>query len=190
MWVCELHKIVINAWLQRYCMLWQSEAWWYPLWKWSGVNDSPETVADQPPSFDTVLKYIQMREHFNHGWCWYYHLNCVCTCVPEKRRLPRNTRLDLLLYFRNNFPFIMSLKYYNILHLHTDLTMLQNCFSDFAVEYQFDCCATESSFAGDIGAIEIWLIDWLAVTAKCFIFPYSPFYVSFFASLSLSTSVN
>ena len=39
--------------------------------------------------------------------------------------------------------------------------MLQSCFIDFAVEHRFSCCANEPGFAGDIGAIEIWLIDWL-----------------------------
>ena len=32
---------------------------------------------------------------------------------------------------------------------------------NFAVEHWFGCRATEPGFAGDIGAIEIWLIDWL-----------------------------
>ena len=41
------------------------------------------------------------------------------------------------------------------------LLMLRNCFLDFAVEHWFGCRATESGFAGDIGAIEVWLIDWL-----------------------------
>ena len=29
------------------------------------------------------------------------------------------------------------------------------------VEHWFGCRATEPGFAGDIGAIEVWLIDWL-----------------------------
>ena len=41
------------------------------------------------------------------------------------------------------------------------LLMLRNCFLDFAVEHWFGCCATESGFTGDIGTIEVWLIDWL-----------------------------
>ena len=32
--------------------------------------------------------------------------------------------------------------------------------SNFTVEYRFGCRATEPGFPGDIGAIEIWLIDW------------------------------
>ena len=43
------------------------------------------------------------------------------------------------------------------------LLMLQNCFLDFAVEHWFGCRATEPGFAGDIDAIEVWLIDWLIV---------------------------
>ena len=39
--------------------------------------------------------------------------------------------------------------------------MLQNCFIDFAVEHEFGCGTTEPDYIGDIGAIEIWLIDWL-----------------------------
>ena len=41
------------------------------------------------------------------------------------------------------------------------LLMLWNRFLDFAVEHWFGCRATEPGFAGDIGAIEVWLIDWL-----------------------------
>ena len=40
------------------------------------------------------------------------------------------------------------------------LLMLRNCFVDFAVEHGFGCRATEPGFAGDIDAIEVWLIDW------------------------------
>ena len=36
-----------------------------------------------------------------------------------------------------------------------------NYVSKRAVEHWFGCRATEPSFAGDIGAIEVWLIDWL-----------------------------
>ena len=39
--------------------------------------------------------------------------------------------------------------------------MSRNCFLDFAVEHWFGCRATGPGFAGDIGAIEVWLIDWL-----------------------------
>ena len=39
--------------------------------------------------------------------------------------------------------------------------MLWNHFINFAVEHQFGCCATQSGYNRDIGAIEIWLIDWL-----------------------------
>ena len=41
--------------------------------------------------------------------------------------------------------------------------MLRNDFNDFAFEHRSGCCATEPGYAGDIGAIEIWLIDWLIV---------------------------
>ena len=39
--------------------------------------------------------------------------------------------------------------------------MLQNYFLDFAVEHWFGCRTIEPGYAGDIGAIEVWLIDWL-----------------------------
>ena len=41
------------------------------------------------------------------------------------------------------------------------IELWRNCFLDFAVEHWFVCRATEPGFAGDIGAIEVWLIDWL-----------------------------
>ena len=44
--------------------------------------------------------------------------------------------------------------------------MLRNCFFDFAVEHWFVCRATEPGFAGDIGDIEIWLIDRLICIYK------------------------
>ena len=39
--------------------------------------------------------------------------------------------------------------------------MLRSCFLDFAVEHWFGCRAAEPGFSGDIGALEVWLIDWL-----------------------------
>ena len=42
----------------------------------------------------------------------------------------------------------------------TCLLMLRNDFNDFAFEHRSSCCATEPGCAGDIGSIEIWLIDW------------------------------
>ena len=41
------------------------------------------------------------------------------------------------------------------------LSMLWNCFIDFALEYWFGYPANEPGFAGGIDTIEIWLIDWL-----------------------------
>ena len=41
------------------------------------------------------------------------------------------------------------------------LLMLRNNFNDFAFEHRSCCCATEPGYTGDIGVIEIWLIDWL-----------------------------
>ena len=38
--------------------------------------------------------------------------------------------------------------------------MSRNCFLDFAVEHWFGCRATEPGFTEDIGAMEVWLIDW------------------------------
>ena len=42
-----------------------------------------------------------------------------------------------------------------------DGLLILNCFIDFALENWFSCHATEPGFTGDIGSIEIWLIDWL-----------------------------
>ena len=39
--------------------------------------------------------------------------------------------------------------------------MLQNCFINIVVEHRIGCHAIEPDFAGNIGAIEMWLIDWL-----------------------------
>ena len=40
------------------------------------------------------------------------------------------------------------------------LLMLRNYFLDFAVEHWLGCRATEPGFAGDIGAIEVWLMTY------------------------------
>ena len=40
------------------------------------------------------------------------------------------------------------------------LFMLRNS-KNFVFEYRSGCCTTEPGYAGDIGDIEIWLIDWL-----------------------------
>ena len=37
--------------------------------------------------------------------------------------------------------------------------MFRNCFLGLAMEHWFVCVATEPGFAGDIGAIEVWLND-------------------------------
>ena len=47
--------------------------------------------------------------------------------------------------------------------------MLRNCLLDFFVEHWFGCRATEPGFAGDIGAIEVWLIDWLKIKRTKFL---------------------
>ena len=44
--------------------------------------------------------------------------------------------------------------------------MLWNCVIDFAVEHRIGCRTTEPSFAGDIGTIEIWSIDWSLVQCR------------------------
>ena len=45
------------------------------------------------------------------------------------------------------------------------LLMLRNCFLDCAVEHWFGCRTTEPGSTGDIGDIEVWLIDWLNWTS-------------------------
>ena len=45
------------------------------------------------------------------------------------------------------------------------LLMLRNCFLAFAVEHWLGCRGTEPGFAGDIGAIEVWLIEiWVGLS--------------------------
>ena len=40
--------------------------------------------------------------------------------------------------------------------------MLRNSLNDLVFEHRSACCATEPGYAGDIGAIETWLIDYLS----------------------------
>ena len=44
--------------------------------------------------------------------------------------------------------------------------MLRNSLNEFVFEYRSGCCATEPGYAGDIGDIEIWLIDWFIYLLK------------------------
>ena len=60
----------------------------------------------------------------------------------------------------NNLPLSLCLSPIDTVTSH-DVLMLRNCFLDFAVEHWFGCRATEPGFAGDIGVIEVSLIDWL-----------------------------
>ena len=46
-------------------------------------------------------------------------------------------------------------------NINADGLLLPNSFIDFAFRHWFGCCATEPGYPGDIGAVEIWLIDWL-----------------------------
>ena len=54
------------------------------------------------------------------------------------------------------------------------LLLLRNSFNDCVFEHRSGCCASEPGYAGDIGGIEIWLIDclilvfdsWLVVIIK------------------------
>ena len=45
------------------------------------------------------------------------------------------------------------------------LLMLRNSLNDFVFEHRSGCCATKPGYAGDIGAIQIWLIDWYDVVS-------------------------
>ena len=38
--------------------------------------------------------------------------------------------------------------------------MLRNGITDFAVQHRFGCRGTEPGYAGNIDAVEIWLLDW------------------------------
>ena len=43
--------------------------------------------------------------------------------------------------------------------MHDGLLMLQKCLIDFVAEHWFSCHTTEPGYAGDIGTVEIRLID-------------------------------
>ena len=45
--------------------------------------------------------------------------------------------------------------------LPNGLLMVRDSLNDFVFEHRSGCCPTEPGYAGDIGAIESWLIDWL-----------------------------
>ena len=70
--------------------------------------------------------------------------------------------------------------------------LLRNFFLDFVVEHWFGCRATQPGFAGDIGAIEVWLIDWLIDCVPCSIptwwIPAFTAFHSILKSVNLSTS--
>ena len=61
---------------------------------------------------------------------------------------------------RPNLPLRLSLPVPVDTGVSNGLLMLPNSLDDFVFEHQSVCCTTEPGYAGDIGAIEIWLIDW------------------------------
>ena len=67
----------------------------------------------------------------------------------------------------------LALQYDSVLYTLINLHAPRNCFLDFAVEHWFGCRAAEPGFAGDIGAIEVWLIDWM-VSKKISLKPLNP----------------
>ena len=87
------------------------------------------------------------------------------SCVPSLwNNLPLPVRsANLVATFRRhlqNIPFRLGLPPIDT-GVPNGLLMLWNSLKDFAFEHRPGCCATEPSYAGDIGATEIWLIDWL-----------------------------
>ena len=64
--------------------------------------------------------------------------------------------------------------------------MIRNNFIDFAFEHQFGCHATKSGFAGDIGTIEIGLIDSFIDKQQVLLNPGSRVAYSPFSSLCLN----
>ena len=46
------------------------------------------------------------------------------------------------------------------------LLMLRNSLSNLVFKHRSDCCSTEPGYTGDIGAIEIWLFDWLKLSLE------------------------
>ena len=85
--------------------------------------------------------------------------------------LPLSVRSSILVATFNKYlkthPFDLELSPIDTVTPH-GLLMLRNYFLGFAAEHWFGWCATEPSFAGDIGAIEVWSIDWLIDWLKFF----------------------
>ena len=45
--------------------------------------------------------------------------------------------------------------------MHVGSLSVRNCSLNFPVEHWFGCRAPDPGYEGDVGAVEIWLIDWL-----------------------------
>ena len=77
---------------------------------------------------------------------------CRCLSIQPFQLLPSR---DIWRHTSLTWPFPRR-------HRHAQWTVdVTELFFDFAVEHWFGCCTTELGFARDIGAVEIWLIDWL-----------------------------
>ena len=85
---------------------------------------------------------------------WLFGTICRCLSVQPFQLLPsRNTSRHISL----TWPFLHK-------HHHdrwpVDVIWWRKCFINFAVEHWLVCRSTEPGFTGEIGAVEIWLIDY------------------------------
>ena len=95
-------------------------------------NDEEEHFTLAPLPFETASRYRPPS-----------HLNCMLHEISQNASLALGLSTIYTIYTSmSNGPM-----------------MLRNCFIDFAHGPRFGCCATEPGYAGDIGAIEIRLID-------------------------------
>ena len=105
-----------------------------------------QSLGSRPTQAQELFTLVPMSFEQPAAVCPFNHFNCYLQETPEDTSL----RLGL-----------------SPLGTGTpdSLLMPRNCFINFAVEHWFGCHATEPGFAGDIGAVEIWLID-TAVNCK------------------------
>ena len=81
--------------------------------------------------------------------------------LPVRYRILFKTNLLTHKTLREKEPVYLHLTWPSPIDTTTPngLLLLRNCFLDFAVEHWLGCFSTKPGFVGDIGAIEIWLID-------------------------------
>ena len=133
------------AWLCQWCWCYRNLIDWLINWKaeFSHVSPCYQTCSLSKGWFS----YLFQLAIFWSGA--FQSIGYLKICHLAIGRIPLKAR-----FHSTSLGYLLISSY---LYLRTSCL----CFLDFAVEHWFGCRTTEPGFTGDIGAIDVCLIDWL-----------------------------